>query len=194
MQNTLLAMLLAIPLGLAATTGQSGTLSRLMSEARIEWLAGAWTGTDPEGRPLQLDYQPELDGHAGSMVARFEDRTVKAFIAVNPQTQEVKLFGAGSNGALFTGTWTEEWGDVVLTAEWKLPDGITIAQEQYVHRSSDGKTLRVQVYPVAGGYRVGPPKQEVILNRQNPDQPAPATSATRRPGTPQPAINSNFKG
>lgn len=178
MQKNLLAMLLVIPLALWANTGRSGALRDLMSEAGIEWLVGAWAGTDSEERSVQLDYQPDLDGHAGIMAARFDNRTIKAIIAVDPHTQEVKLFGACSSGALVTGTWSEEWGDVVLTTEWKLPDG-AIAHEQYVHRSIDANTLRVQVYDVTGGYRTGAPKQEVKLNKRNPDQPT---------------VNSNLKG
>jgi hypothetical protein len=134
-----LAILLALPWFMVNTVRAQESLRDAVQSQGAEWMLGHWTGTNAQGRSVEVEYEWELEGHAIEVDLSIGDDGYKGIIFRKQPGGEVVEVGADSRGGMTHSTWRLEDGAVITDRTGTRPGGQVI-RVAVVFQRLDGET------------------------------------------------------
>ncbi len=144
-------------------------LEDLITQYGYNWMIGKWTATGDDGTQVELEYKWILDKKAICVNAKIGDFKYHGLIMFVPSREEVVQIGADNMGAMWNGTWAEDYEGAVNRNERIEPDGTTQTMDM-VYAKVDNNSFKVKQYAVeSGGYRASQARSEITFKRQKAD-------------------------
>jgi hypothetical protein len=158
-----------LPMVLAATVslGQAQTkISELLDQANASWLAGQWEARTGQGDLIQLRCWMDLDGTIGLMHLQAPGMELKSVSHLDPDTRDAKYLGFSLDGSISTGSWTEQYGNLLLNVESRHPSG-RVWKAGVIYRRVNPQTMRIEIHELtATGNLVYPASQTIEFQRK----------------------------
>jgi uncharacterized protein (TIGR03067 family) len=144
-------------------------LEDLVAQYGYDWIIGKWAATGDDGSQVEVEYKWILDKKAMCVNAKIGDFKYHGLIMFVPSREEVVQIGADNMGAMWNGTWSEDYEGAVNRNERIEPDGTTQTMDM-VYTKVDDNSFKVKQYDVeSGGYRASQARGEMTLRRQKTD-------------------------
>ena len=162
-------MIVALLVVSAVPAGAQEKLGDLVAQYGYDWMIGKWTASSGDGQPVELEYKWILDKKAICVNAKIGDFKYHGLIMFVPSREEVVQIGADNMGAMWNGTWAEDYEGAVNRNERIEPDGTTQTMDM-VYAKVDNNSFKVKQYAVeSGGYRASQARSEITFKRQKAD-------------------------
>lgn len=153
----------------AVPAGAQQNLGDLLTEYGYDWVIGKWAAEGNSGQKVELEYKWILDKNAMCVNVKMGEFKYHGMMMFVPSREEVIQIGADNMGAMWNGTWTEDYDGVVNRNERIEPDGTTQKMDM-VYTKVDNYSFKVKQYDVeSDGYRASQVRSELTFKRQKTD-------------------------
>jgi len=149
--NSLLKLIpvfaVALVLAVGSTSAQENLRALVRSQC-TEWVVGQWTGTNSQGRKVEVEYEWALDGHVLEIELVDGQNAYAGLISLRPTDGAVIECGADNGGGMTRAIWREEEGALISERTATRPGGREI-RVAVVSRQVDEKTFKATVHALS---------------------------------------------
>jgi hypothetical protein len=155
---------LAVLTSLGTQAQQS--LADLVTEAKADWMFGAWEAQTDNGDSVRLNVSWDLEKHVVVLHVKVGDVESKGYTALDPASREARYSSFDNRGSVGKGSWGMESDELVLRTESQSPEqGARKAAFVFTGSASEG--LQVRMHPInESGGLVTPARMTLKFKKQ----------------------------
>jgi hypothetical protein len=129
------------------------SLADLVTEAKADWMLGAWEAQTDNGDTVRLNISWDLDKHVVLLHVKTGDLESKGFTVLDPASREARYFSFDNRGSVGKGVWGLESEALVLRTESQSPERGP-GKVAFVFTGSAGEGLQVRMHAIneSGGF------------------------------------------
>jgi hypothetical protein len=152
MARYLAAGVLAVLTSLGAQAQQS--LADLVTEAKADWMFGAWEAQTDNGDSVRLNVSWDLEKHVVVLHVKVGDVESKGYTALDPASREARYSSFDNRGSVGKGSWGMESDELARKAA-------------FVFTGSASEGLQVRMHPInESGGLVTPARMTLKFKKQ----------------------------
>lgn len=145
--NSILPILAAVVVILAAGARAQQSLGELVKEYGLEWMAGRWVATTDQGQKIEAVYRWELNRHLVSTHFKMGEFEGRGMIYYSPTEDQVVQVGVDNRGGSNKGIWYPEGDKLIAKLEYTQASGES-GKMAVVHWKVDARTMKAAMYAV----------------------------------------------
>jgi hypothetical protein len=155
---------LAVLTSLATQAQQS--LADLVTEAKADWMFGAWEAQTDNGDSVRLNVSWDLEKHVVVLHVKMGDVESKGYTTLDPASREARYFSFDNRGSVGKGSWGMESEELVLRTESQSSErGPRKVAFVFTGSASEGLQVRMQAINESGGL-VTPARMTLKFKKQ----------------------------